>query len=110
MVKESLKLKDTVIKSEQLEAIYNISKGFDTLCILPTGFGKSLIYQLIPSVFQKFKVPNPVVNILSPLLLLVADQVNAANNSGLGVHASALESQNFSDISVGKYNVELIRE
>ena len=36
---------------------------------------------------------------------MVADQVNAANNSGLGLHSSALESLNFSDISVGKYNV-----
>ena len=34
------------IKQKQLEGITNILNGVDTLCILPTGYGKSLIFQL----------------------------------------------------------------
>ena len=34
------------IKPKQLEALNYVISGKDTLCILPTSFGKSLIFQL----------------------------------------------------------------
>jgi len=43
------------IKPKQLSALESIIENRDTLCILPTGYGKSLIYQLIPSVFKKIE-------------------------------------------------------
>ena len=41
-----------VIKPKQLEAIINLLRGYDTLAILPTSYGKSMIFQLIPSVLR----------------------------------------------------------
>ena len=38
------------IRSKQLEAISSIISGQDTVAILPTSYGKSLIFCLIPSV------------------------------------------------------------
>ena len=43
-VEKSLASTYFTIKPQQLEAISNIFHGLDTKCILPTGFGKSLIY------------------------------------------------------------------
>ena len=57
-----------------LEAIYNKK---DTVAILPTGYGKSLIYQLLPPLLSKFK--KAVVLVISPLNSLIDDQVKKIN-------------------------------
>ena len=38
---------DLNLKIEQTEAIQFISSGRDTIAVLPRGFGKSLIYQVL---------------------------------------------------------------
>ena len=35
--------------------VFSYCRRFDTLCVLPTCFGKSLIYQLLPAVFKRIK-------------------------------------------------------
>ena len=48
-----------VLKSEQKETVGSLLKGRDTFGVLPTGFGKSLIFQLL--VFcekQSFQLAN----------------------------------------------------
>lgn len=52
----------------QLEAITNVLNHGNLLCIHPTGFGKSLLYQL-PSVLL-----HGVTVVISPLLALMRDQ------------------------------------
>ena len=53
-----------------LEAIYH---GRDVVAILPTGYGKSMIFRLLPSLFlDKIKcespvAPSPVIIVVSPL-------------------------------------------
>jgi superfamily II DNA helicase RecQ len=56
------------IKPKQLEAVVNIVGGIDTLCILPTSFGKSLIFQLLPLYFKDLIF----FNLLSLLLYLLS--------------------------------------
>ena len=46
--KKNLKLKEC--QYEVVKAV--VVERKDTICILPTGFGKSLIYQLLPFVLQ----------------------------------------------------------
>ena len=43
------------LKEEQLLAIEKFVTGSDVFVSLPTGFGKSLIYGLLPSVFDRLK-------------------------------------------------------
>jgi len=62
-----LESKPFSIKPQQFEAISYIIAELDTLYILPTGFGKSLIYQPLPSIFKKLgneKPQHPVVVVL----------------------------------------------
>ena len=57
---------------EQKEAVQTMLKGKqDLVCLMPTGSGKSLVYQL-PAVIKSKKVTV----VICPLLALVQDQIN----------------------------------
>ena len=56
-------------------------EGKDTICILPTGYGKSLIYQLLPHVhefdyFLSSEEHSSLIIVVSPLNALMQDQIN----------------------------------
>ena len=43
------------LRDKQTEAVTAFVTGHDTFVSLPTGFGKSVIYAILPSVFDKLK-------------------------------------------------------
>lgn len=61
----------------QAEICLSISKGNDTIALLPTGGGKSLCYQLPALLFD-----GPML-VISPLVALMQDQVAQANAKGI---------------------------
>ena len=64
------------IKVEQIAAIRACMTGKDSIVALPTGFGKSLCFQLIPT------LAKGTVIIISPLIALAADQVRSLKERG----------------------------
>jgi ATP-dependent DNA helicase RecQ len=64
------------LRPEQLAAMRAIMAGRDTLAILPTGAGKSAIYQ-VPAPL----LPGPTI-VISPLLALQHDQIEALTARG----------------------------
>lgn len=56
----------------QLEAIQTIFRGEDCLSVMPTGGGKSLIYQYFGSILE-----DGIIVVISPLLSLMKDQVES---------------------------------
>jgi ATP-dependent DNA helicase RecQ len=62
----------------QEDSILSILKGQDTVSILPTGAGKSLIYQL-PASLQK----NKLTLVISPLIALMKDQAESLLAKGI---------------------------
>jgi len=70
----------------QYEVISDLLAGEDVLAVLPTGTGKSLIYQLVGSL-----LPGLVV-VISPLISLMQDQVARLNYQG-EKQVAALTSQ-----------------
>ncbi|MET0132850.1 MAG: DNA helicase RecQ [Kibdelosporangium sp.] len=71
-------------RGEQQEIIDHVCGGGDALVLMPTGGGKSLCYQ-IPSLVRR-----GVGVVVSPLIALMQDQVDALNT--LGVKAGFLNS------------------
>lgn len=61
----------------QQEAMESVLSGSDTLVVLPTGGGKSLCYQA-PALCQ-----SGLAVIISPLISLMKDQVDAAQECGI---------------------------
>ena len=96
------------IKQKQFEAIDSILRGRDTLAILPTGYGKSLIYQLLPSIFSMLpnRPGNGIVIVISALRALINDQVSSANNlKQLNLRASSLGSSTFNSLLNGSHSI-----
>ncbi len=71
-------------RGPQAEVVDTLVQGDDALVIMPTGGGKSLCYQ-IPSLLRE-----GVGVVISPLIALMQDQVNALQQ--LGVSAAFLNS------------------
>jgi ATP-dependent DNA helicase RecQ len=71
-------------RGDQEEIVNHVINGGDALVLMPTGGGKSLCYQ-VPSL-----VRDGVGVVISPLIALMQDQVDALQN--LGVRAGFLNS------------------
>ncbi len=73
----------------QLETVNAVLAGKDALTVLPTGGGKSLTYQLPATL-----LPGTTV-VISPLIALMKDQVDALNRKGVSATyiASNLEAK-----------------
>ena len=67
------------LKPQQRRAIEAVLAGRDTLAVLPTGFGKSLVYQVAAVVRSQ-----PTI-VISPLIALMADQEQALQRRGVDV-------------------------
>ena len=53
-----------VFKDKQLEAIKCFCAGHDVFVSLPTGYGKSLIYAVLPLIFDRIK-GKCLINVIS---------------------------------------------
>ncbi len=65
------------LKQEQEDSILQFTKGKDVFISLPTGFGKSLCYILLPCVFDIIRgvEKKSMILVISPLIALIEDQV-----------------------------------
>jgi len=93
-VRESFKIlllpETFALKREQESALHAVVLDKkDCLCVLPTGFGKSMIqmiFQLIPFVCDQLSgTSDSCVIIVSPLNAIISDQIEKLTSRGVGV-------------------------
>ena len=73
------------MKQEQEQAIASFVSGNDVFVALPTGFGKSLCFVLLPRVFDLLRGVEKlsVVMVVSPLVALMKEQVVSYSAKGI---------------------------
>ena len=86
------------LRQEQKSSVKQLFTGGDLLAVLPTGFGKSLIFQLLALVND-----DHVVLVICPLKSIVNDQIKEA--SSMGISAGSLSDCLQTDIVSGKYRL-----
>ena len=69
------------LKPVQQKAIDSIISSKDTLVLMPTGGGKSLVFQLPPICSHK-----PAI-VVSPLIALIHDQITDLRSKGTGAES-----------------------
>ena len=83
-----LGLEGFCLKKEQFLSIKSIYEGNNTFVWLPTGYGKSLCYQALPFVMDHKRGlvgtdRNSGVLVISPLVALIADQIQQLRSNGV---------------------------
>ena len=94
------------MKQQQLEALYKFVCRRDVFVNLPTGFGKSLIYQMAPFVVKECNIcENPIVIIVSPLVTLMQDQVTKMRRQGISAISLSEAVLNDDKLTSGCYTL-----
>ena len=70
------------LKEEQKRCLRSVADKKDVFGILPTGLGKSLIFQLLLS-RELWKLKRTTVLVVTPLVAIMKDQVKEMNRLGL---------------------------
>lgn len=75
------------LKPEQITALCAFMESKDIVCLFPTGFGKSIIFQMMPFLSDD---PMSCVLVISPLNAIMKDHVRKL--CGNGISACFLDS------------------
>ena len=96
------------LNAHQREAIaYFVDKKKDVFINLPTGFGKSLIYQALPLVFDETRnSTGHIVVVISPLVNLMKAQVDKLKKLGISaVSLSEIKDEESKDLEEGHFAI-----
>ena len=92
------------LKDGQSKALNSILDGNDVLAVLPTGYGKSLIFQLSVLVEERKRKEPAIAIIICPLISIIGDQMEEAKD--LGISSVCLSDEhNIEDIKSGKFQL-----
>ncbi|MGE0440972.1 MAG: ATP-dependent DNA helicase RecQ [Gemmatimonadales bacterium] len=93
-------------RAPQTRVVRSVLDGHDTLGVLPTGAGKSVCFQ-VPALLQ-----DGLTLVISPLLALMADQVDSARRRGLAARSlTSLQDRAAQDVvraELGRGEVRLL--
>ena len=98
------------LKEEQKLCIQSVAKKRDVFGILPTGFGKSLIFQLLPRVLKEsWKIERSTVIVVSPLVSIMKDQVEELSRLGLKTFALGLgDDEREKELRAREFNIDVM--
>ena len=107
------------LKEKQIEALKAFADGKDVFVSLPTGYGKSLCYQILPFLYDALRGcagrdetrTASIVVVVTPLVSIMKDQVSDLNNrqvSAIHILSSAVSEGQRGAIMQGEYSIVYI--
>lgn len=76
-------------KDKQLEVLKHLYNGQDVIALLPTGYGKSLIFQTTPFLLKCPDRESAITIVITPLNSIIKDQILKLGK--LGIRACGLD-------------------
>ena len=93
------------LKEEQKTAVKELFEGRDVVAVLPTGFGKSLIFQLLVLLARRAKNQAACVLVICPLTSIINDQIQEVEAMGLCACNLSEKLSDLTDIEQGKFAI-----
>ena len=84
------------LKPLQVKCLEYILKGKDVIGVLPTGFGKSLIFHILPY-FMPTKKHSNIVLVIRPLNSIIEDQVKILKSRGISVNVLVRKNEDHNE-------------
>lgn len=92
----------TKLNEHQSDALFHLIQRQDVFAILPTGFGKSLVFQLLPALCRELHnmgyvnyPTSAIVLVICPLVALIESQMNELEMRGISCAClSSVKDQN----------------
>ena len=121
---------NTILKPKQVVCLESIFLQNDVLCVLPTGYGKSLIFHLVPMLlFAKGKLTdmgtpdgdfylcwksriasvavNTIIIVISPLNSLMSNQISRLSLSGIRASVFSVKASSESESEENMVDVDV---
>ena len=97
---------DIILKVKQVMCLESLYLKKDLVAVLPTGYGKSLVFQVLPRLLRErdtratTSVTQSVVLVVSPLNALMYDQISKLRARGVKVAVLGIKKGNDADSPV----------
>ena len=103
------------LKPQQVTAITNFLLRRDVFAVLPTGYGKSLIFQIIPNICSRmaacgFNYPSkPILLVISPIVSLIKSHIQELNDHGISCVWLSDDDANENAILNGEFSINFYK-
>lgn len=92
------------LKAKQKETLkLLVNEQTDVVCMLPTGYGKSLIYELLPIAYKEETMLDAFVLIIEPLNIIIEQQLNKLGKNNSICLKSKMNESDINKIASGTY-------
>ena len=71
------------VRHEQRDGLKFILEGKDVVALLPTGYGKSLLYQVLPTIHHTLEHSRHIVAVVTPLKAIMVQQTTELRKKGI---------------------------
>ena len=99
------------LRKEQEDCLKNLVRGKDVFAILPTGFGKSLIFQLFPRVMSALNERSDAVStivVVTPLVAIMKGQVEQLNKMNVVATAIGIDDEKMDEEAAKSGRCEIV--
>lgn len=85
---------DVFLKVKQYKILDALLSGKDVIGVLPTGYGKSMIFQLLPYIHEYYSGNESMVLVIAPLNALIDDQIKSLTKKGVNAGVLRTKKEN----------------